>query len=214
MAKIKIIVCEDNNDLREGLTLMFNATNDFEVIASFENCNEIEDNLNKLKPDLILMDIEMPGVGGLEGLKRAKALMGDNIKVLMLTVFEDDDKIFQALKSGADGYILKKTPPHKVMEYILDAMEGGAPMTPSVARKVLSLFPYQSSKVEDNPSFNSLSGREKDVLNLIVDGHSYKMIAEQLYISVDTVRSHIKKIYEKLHVNSKSQAVAKVLRKQ
>jgi DNA-binding NarL/FixJ family response regulator len=211
---IEIAIYEDNKDLAQGLTLLFNAANDFKVIASFENCNDIENDLNKHKPDLILMDIEMPGTGGLEGLRRAKALLGNNIKVLMLTVFEDNDKIFDALRFGADGYILKKTPPSKIIEYINDAMEGGAPMTPSIARKVLNLFPSQAQKVEDSVSFKLLSGREKDVLNLIVDGHSYKMIAEQLFISVDTVRSHIKKIYEKLHVNSKSQAVAKVLRRQ
>ena len=207
----KILIYDDNRELASGLTLLLTTVADFQVIGCHENCDAIESDLNRLKPDLILMDIEMPGMGGLEGLKVVKKMFGRNIKVLMLTVFEDNQKIFESLKHGADGYILKKTSPLRIIEFIKDAIEGGAPMTPSIARKVLESFSTKTSEEED--IFGLLSEREKEVLNRIVDGNSYKMIADLLYISIDTVRSHIKNIYDKLHVNSKSQAVAKVLRR-
>ena len=207
----KILIYDDNRELASGLTLLLATVTDFQVIGCHENCDAIESDLKTLKPDLILMDIEMPGMGGLEGLKVAKKMYGGGIKVLMLTVFEDNHKIFESLKHGADGYILKKTSPLRIIEFIKDAIEGGAPMTPSIARKVLESFSKKTAEEED--ILNLLSEREKEVLNRIVDGNSYKMIADLLYISIDTVRSHIKNIYDKLHVNSKSQAVAKVLRR-
>jgi DNA-binding NarL/FixJ family response regulator len=206
----EIVIYEDNSELAQGLSLLLHVSSDFSVVGMFGNCDNIENDLQRLKPQVLLMDIEMPGTDGLDGLRIAKAAMGDNIKVLMLTVFEDNDKIFDALKYGADGYILKKTPPHKIIEYVKDAMEGGAPMTPSVAKKVLSSF----SMPKESPSTMSLiSAREQEVLNLIIEGHSYKMIGDKLFISIDTVRSHIRKIYDKLHVNSKAEAISKALRK-
>lgn len=204
------MIYEDNRELAQGLSLLLHVSTDFKVVGLFENCNNIQQELTMLKPQVVLLDIEMPGTDGLEGLKLAKALMGDSIKALMLTVFEDNDKIFDALKFGADGYILKKTPPHKIIEYIKDAIEGGAPMTPSVARKVLASFAMPK---EDNNTMNLISAREQEVLNLIIEGYSYKMIGDSLFISIDTVRSHIRKIYDKLHVNSKAEAISRALRK-
>ncbi|HTH55206.1 MAG TPA: response regulator transcription factor [Cyclobacteriaceae bacterium] len=206
----EIVIYEDNNELAEGLRLLLHVSNDFRVVGMFGNCDNIENELQRLKPQVLLMDIEMPGTDGLEGLRIAKETMGDNIKVLMLTVFEDNEKIFDALKYGADGYILKKTPPPKIVEFIKDAIDGGAPMTPSVAKKVLSSF---SLPKENTSTMSLISAREQDVLNLIIEGHSYKMIGDKLFISIDTVRSHIRKIYEKLHVNSKAEAISKALRK-
>jgi DNA-binding NarL/FixJ family response regulator len=164
--------------------------------------------IQAFNPDVVLMDIDMPGVNGLEGLKRIREV-NDEVKILMLTVFDDNKNIFQAISSGANGYILKKTPPARLLEYITEAKSGGAPMTASVATQVLKMF---SSMNNDRGEDYNLSDREKQVLQFLVDGYSYKMIASEMFISIDTVRSHIKKIYEKLHVNSKSEAVAKAFK--
>jgi DNA-binding NarL/FixJ family response regulator len=154
------------------------------------------------------MDIDMPGTNGIEGLKRIRAKNSD-VKILMLTVFDDNKNVFEAIRSGANGYVLKKTPPAKLLEYIEEAASGGAPMTASIATQVLKMFSQVNTT--QNEDYN-LSDREKQVLQLLVDGYSYKMIASEMFISIDTVRSHIKKIYEKLHVNSKSEAVAKAFK--
>lgn len=205
---IKVLIYEDNPQLREGLTMLINGSDGFEVLSSFKNCNNVVEEVQAFKPDVILMDIDMPGVNGLEGLKLVRE-MDTAVKVLMLTVFDDNKNVFQAISSGANGYILKKTPPGKLLEYIAEAQSGGAPMTSSIATQVLRMF--SSMNNEKGEDYN-LSDREKQVLQLLVDGYSYKMIAGEMFIAIDTVRSHIKKIYEKLHVNSKSEAVAKAFK--
>jgi DNA-binding NarL/FixJ family response regulator len=207
---IKILIYEDSSQLREGLTMLLNGTEGFEVVGAYRNCNQVEEEVEAWQPDVILMDIDMPGTNGIEGLKKIRAT-NNEVKILMLTVFDDNKNVFEAIKSGANGYLLKKTPPAKLMEYITDAYQGGAPMTSSVAAQVLQMFSHahKGSGVEYN-----LSDREKQVLQLLVSGYSYKMIAAEMFISIDTVRSHIKKIYEKLHVNSKSEAVAKAFKDQ
>lgn len=205
---IKLLLYEDNPQLREGLTMLINGSEGFEVLAAFKNCDSIIDEVEAFNPDVILMDIDMPGVNGIEGLKRVRAVNAD-VKILMLTVFDDNKNVFEAISNGANGYILKKTPPAKLLEYIAEAQTGGAPMTASVATQVLKMF---SSMNSDKGEDYNLSDREKQVLQLLVDGYSYKMIAGEMYIAIDTVRSHIKKIYEKLHVNSKSEAVAKAFK--
>jgi DNA-binding NarL/FixJ family response regulator len=206
---IKVIIYEDNPQLREGLTLLINGTDGFEVLSAYKNCDEIEAQVEVWKPDVILMDIDMPGTNGIDGLKRLRKL-NDEVKVLMLTVFDDNKNVFEAVKSGANGYLLKKTPPSKLLDYIQEAHTGGAPMTASVASQVLNMFAHMH-KDHKNEEYD-LSEREKEVLQFLVKGFSYKMIASDMYISIDTVRSHIKKIYEKLHVNSKSEAVAKAFK--
>ena len=205
---IKILIYEDNPQLREGLTMLINGTMGFEVLASFKNCNNVVDEVEAFKPDVVLMDIDMPGTNGLQGLKLIRQHNTD-VKVLMLTVFDDNKNVFEALKSGANGYLLKKTPPAKILEYIQDVQSGGAPMTSSIASQVLKMF--SEIPTPQNEDYN-LSEREKNVLQLLVNGYSYKMIAAELFIAIDTVRSHIKKIYEKLQVNSKSEAVAKAFK--
>lgn len=205
---IKLLIYEDNAQLREGLTMLIDGSEGFSVLAAFRNCSNVVHEVKTYRPDVILMDIDMPGVNGLEGLKQIREIDGE-VKVLMLTVFDDHQNIFQALQSGANGYILKKTPPARLLEYIQEASTGGAPMTASVAAQVLKMFSQMNLPADKD---YNLSDREKQVLQLLVNGYSYKMIAAEMFIAMDTVRSHIKKIYEKLHVNSKSEAVAKAFR--
>ncbi|MCU0373797.1 MAG: response regulator transcription factor [Chitinophagaceae bacterium] len=205
---INLLIYEDNPQLREGLTMLIDGTDGFNVLASFKNCNEVVQQVEAFDPQVILMDIDMPGINGLEGLKRIRQV-NQKVKVLMLTVFDDNRNVFEALKHGANGYILKKTPPHKLLEYIQEASTGGAPMTASIATQVLQMF----AALHNNPNDQyNLSDREKEVLQWLVNGYSYKMIAAEMFIAIDTVRSHIKKIYEKLQVNSKSEAVAKAFK--
>jgi len=205
---IKILIYEDNPQLREGLTMLIDGTGGFSVLAAYKNCDNVVNEVNAWKPDVILMDIDMPGTNGIDGLKKIREHNVD-VKILMLTVFDDNKNVFQAISNGANGYILKKTPPSKLLEYIAEAQTGGAPMTASIATQVLKMFSSMNS--EKGTDYN-LSDREKQVLQLLVDGFSYKMIASEMFIAIDTVRSHIKKIYEKLHVNSKSEAVAKAFK--
>ena len=205
---ITVVLFEDNPQLREGLAMLIGGTDGYKVLAAFKDCSNLVEDLKTHQPDVVLMDIDMPGMNGIDALKVIRQHYPD-IKVLMLTVFDDNKNIFEALKSGANGYILKKTQPAKLLEYINDAFNGGAPMTASVATQVLTMF----SKLESYSSTDyNLSDREKQVLQLLVNGYSYKMIAAEMFIAIDTVRSHIKKIYEKLHVNSKSEAVATAFR--
>ena len=205
---IKVLLYEDNPQLREGLSMLINGTDGFEVLAAYKNCNNAVDEVNAWNPDVILMDIDMPGINGMEGLKNIRQV-NTSVKILMLTVFDDNKNVFEALRNGANGYILKKTTPAKLLEYISEAASGGAPMTASIATQVLKMFAEINDIVF--PDYK-LSEREKEVLQFLVNGYSYKMIASEMNISIDTVRSHIKKIYEKLHVNSKSEAVAKAFK--
>lgn len=204
---INLLIYEDNPPMREGLTMLIDGTEGFHVLGAFKNCSNIAFEVGSYKPDVILMDIDMPGVNGLEGLIVRQ--INTEVSILMLTVFDDNKNIFEALMNGANGYILKKTPPAKLLEYIQEASTGGAPMNASVAAQVLKMF-SQISLPADNDYH--LSAREKQVLQFLVKGYSYKMISAEMFIAMDTVRSHIKKIYEKLHVNSKSEAVAKAFR--
>jgi DNA-binding NarL/FixJ family response regulator len=205
---IKVLIYEDNPQLREGLTMLIDGTDGFQVLGAFKNCGNVAYEVGSYNPDVILMDIDMPGINGLEGLKIIRK-QNTRVSILMLTVFDDNKNIFEALLSGANGYLLKKTPPAKLLEYIQEASTGGAPMTASVAAQVLKMFSQINLPTDED---YHLSSREQQVLQLLVKGYSYKMIAGEMFIAMDTVRSHIKKIYEKLHVNSKSEAVAKAFR--
>ena len=207
---IKVVLYEDNNQLREGLTMLIHGSEGFIVVNAYRNCNHVEEDIKYDQPDIILMDIDMPGVGGIEGLKLIRKT-NSTCKVLMLTVFDDKKNIFEAIRAGADGYILKKTAPAKLLEHLKDVYEGGSPMTASIAREVIQMFnQYHESGDNKKGKEYNLTEREKDVLQLMVKGYTYKKAGAALFISVETVRSHIKNIYEKLHVNSKSEAVAKV----
>ncbi len=203
---IKLIIYEDNKDLREGLTQFLSSTGEIDVVCSFDNCDTIQSDLKNANIDIILMDIDMPGTNGIEGVRLAK-MVQPSINILMFTVFDDDKKIYDSICAGADGYLLKKTLPEKLIEALKDVHSGGAPMTPSIARKVLSSFP----KTTHRPNSQPLTEKEREVLQHLVDGKSYKQIATASNISIETVRTHIKHIYSKLHVSSMSQAVAKAI---
>ncbi|WP_224996963.1 response regulator transcription factor [Cesiribacter sp. SM1] len=206
---IKVLIYDDNKPLREGLSMLISGSDGFVVAGTYPNCNQVAEEVSQHRPDVVLMDINMPGIGGLAGLQLIKNSF-PGVKVVMLTVFDDNQTVFDAMKAGADGYLLKKTPPAKLLEYLQDVYGGGAAMTASVARQVLQLFahPPVAQQITDY----QLSEREKDVLQWLVNGYSYKLIAAELHISLETVRSHIKKIYEKLQVHSKTEAVSKAYR--
>ena len=203
-----LVIYEDNARLRQSMELLLSDDSGFKVIGAFPDCSKVLKQMEELLPELVVMDIDMPGVNGIEGLKLIRKVNTD-VKILMLTVFDDNKNVFESLKAGANGYVLKKTPPARLLEYISEAASGGAPMTSSIAAQVLKMF----SDIKDPVYANyNLSEREKQVLQFLVNGYSYKMIAAEMFIAIDTVRSHIKKIYEKLHVNSKSEAVAKAFK--
>jgi DNA-binding NarL/FixJ family response regulator len=204
---IKIVVYEDNPDLRESLMVLLKGSMGFDLVGAFINCEKVVEQMQEFSPDVVLMDIDMPIANGLKGLRDIKRTAPD-VNVLMFTVFEDNESIFDAICSGAVGYLLKRTPPARLLESIYDAHHGGAPMTSSIARKVLQMLPPQQKALDTS---HNLTDRETEILGLLVKGNSYKMIADKSSISMDTVRSHIKKIYEKLHVHSQTEAVAKAI---
>lgn len=206
--KIKVAVFDDNKSLRTGLQLLINASEKLKCVGTFENCVQVLKDIHDCQPDVVLMDIDMPHVNGIEALKLAKKKY-PAVKIVMQTVFEDDEKIFAAVCAGADGYILKKTAPQKLIDNIIEVTEGGAPMTPSVAKQVLRLV-NSPARVSSKEKFN-LSERETEILSFLVQGLSYKMIAEQCFISYATVNTHVKHIYEKLQVHSAVEAVTKAL---
>lgn len=202
---IHVIIYEDNNFLRESLSSLISNAEGFELSGAYENCNEVEAQVDVLKPQVVLMDIEMAGVNGIEGLKIIRKKFPE-VNVLMLTVFEDNDRVFEAICAGATGYLLKKTSPAKILDAIRDIVDGGAPMTSSIARKVLQLFPKQPARSEE---IDKLTHREQQVLQLLVNGYSYKMIASELKVTLETVRTYIKRMYEKLRVHSVTEAINK-----
>lgn len=207
MNGIKVALFDDNDLLRDSISMLLQDEEDFTLVGSFGNCLNILEDIKKAQPDVVVMDIDMPGLSGIEGVR----LISKNfptVQVLMQTIFDDDEKIFAAIKAGAGGYILKNTQATRLLESIREVYNGGAPMTPSVAKRVLKQL--QSQNVSGKDEFN-LSHREMEVLALLVQGLSYKMIADKLHITYDTVRAHIKKIYEKLHVSSMTEAVAKAI---
>lgn len=200
-----IAIFEDNDRLRDSLVYILENTDGYKVVAETNNCKEAATIARAYKPDVVLMDIDMPEVNGIEGVRFIKEARPQTA-VVMYTIFEDDERLFKCLCAGANGYLLKKTPPEKLFDALKEVMEGGAPMSPSIARKVLISF--QQSK----PSQYHLTQRETDVLSLLIKGYSTKLIASDLKISFDTVRSHLKNIYSKLHVNCGKEAIAKALK--
>lgn len=207
---INVVIVEDNHTIREGLAALINGTNDYKCIGEFYDCESFLNNLDKINPDVVLMDIALPGMNGIEGIKIAVEKKSE-LNVLMLTVHEESDKVFDALCAGACGYLVKKTPPFRLLEAIKEVSEGGSPMSSRIARQVINAFKDVKTTAEEE-EYN-LSSREKEVLNLLAVGNNYQEIANDLFISVDTVRHHIRNIYKKLHVHSGSEAVAKAIRK-
>jgi DNA-binding NarL/FixJ family response regulator len=209
MKEIRVVIFEDNRSLRESLFNLLESTEGFICAGAFAHCERVLENIEDTHPDVILMDIELPVVSGIEAVKLIRTKFAD-VKILMETIFEEDDKIFQSICNGAQGYILKNTPPEGILTAIREIYEGGAPMTPTIATKVLRLF---KSNLSDNIDDDyHLSSREKEILKCLVEGMSYKMIADTCFISADTVNGHIKNIYKKLRVHSKSEAVVKAIK--
>jgi len=205
--EIKVAIYEDNDALRDSLAHLIKGYGSLIFAGAYPNCIDILENCEKYTPDVILMDIDLPVISGIDATRLVKSNF-PNIDIMMLTIFEHKDKIFEALKAGATGYLLKKSTAIQIIEAITELANGGSPMSGEIARKVLSFFTNPEIKIENE---YSLSEREKDVLKRLVAGDSYKMIADNCFISIGTVRSHINSIYHKLTVNSKSEAVVKAI---
>lgn len=201
---------DDNRDRREGLALLVDSTPDLECVGAFEDCRDVLRHVAEVEPDVVLMDIDMPHVNGIKGVELIKKQF-PKVRVLMQTVFEDDDKVFASILAGADGYLLKQSTPRQLLDGINEVVTGGAPMTPAIARKVLSFF-NRKGRVTERTSNFELSDRELELLRLLVDGLTYKKIAERLSITPATVNSHVTRIYEKLHVKNAASAVSLALR--
>jgi DNA-binding NarL/FixJ family response regulator len=205
---VKILIYEDNATLRDSLRSLLSLTGDYTVLASYPDCINVTEQVVQHQPDVILMDIDMPGINGIEAVKRIRV---DNktVQIIMLTVFDDNAHVFEAMYAGANGYLLKKYVSDKLIHAIKEVLEGGAPMSPSIARMVISNMQQSVQPVTENDY--QLTAREKETLQLLAQGNSFKMIAAELGISIDTVRTHIKRIYDKLHVRSQIEAVSKAI---
>jgi DNA-binding NarL/FixJ family response regulator len=203
---IGIIVFEDNEPLRESLVVLLNSSSEYKVLADYDRCGEAANVIRQLKPDVVIMDIDLPDQSGIECTRIIKETRPDTA-VIMYTMFEDDKKLFDSLCAGANGYILKITTPYKLFDAIKEVMEGGAPMSPTVARRVLQSFGGKSKQ-----QHYDLSKRENEILHFLTEGYSIKLIASELHIAYETVRSHLKNIYSKLHVNCGKEAIAKAFK--
>lgn len=207
---IRVAIFEDNKHLRETFQLLLNTTEGYACSGAWADGNEVVSRLNETTTDVVLMDIEMPGLSGIEATKVVKEHF-PSIHVLIQTVFFNDEYIFHAICAGASGYILKSTSPDAYLEAIKDVHQGGSPMTPGIARRVLEILKSNASPAEQPKNDYLLTPQEKKVLQLLVTGRSYKMIAAELFVSLDTIKSHIRHIYAKLHVHSQAGAVSKAL---
>jgi DNA-binding NarL/FixJ family response regulator len=201
---IKVSIVEDLTEVREGLVELVSSDKELSMIGSFEDAESAVDKLPKLQADIVIMDINLPGMSGIDCIRGVKAKCPDT-QFMMFTVYENDEKVLQALQAGATGYLLKRTEPQRILESIKELNQGGSPMSSNIARKVLNIFLHEKKITKKE----SLSDRENEVLKLLADGLLYKEIAERLFISHGTVRQHIHNIYEKLHVQNRTEAVNK-----
>jgi len=205
-----VVIVEDQTAIREGLAVLLGATDGMDCVANYGSCEDMLPHLPDDNPEVILMDIGLPGMSGIDGIREVKKDSPDTT-IVVLSVYEDDDNIFEALCAGATGYLVKNTPPARLIEAIQEAHDGGSPMSSHIARKVVTLF-QKSFKTDDGDDVR-LSEREREVLSGLADGDSYQSIGDSLFISVDTVRYHIRNIYKKLQVHSQSAAVSRAIRK-
>jgi DNA-binding NarL/FixJ family response regulator len=205
---IRISIFDDNKHIRDSLQVLFESDDRFEIVGINDNALHCTQLIQAQKPDVVLMDIDMPEKNGMDAVLEIRRTFA-KMPVVMLTVFDDTERVFESLKSGATGYLLKSTTPEKLLESVEIIGNGGAVMSPGIAQKVLSFFHQTETPISVD---YKLSVREKEVLALLVDGLSYKMIADKLGIGFETVRTHIKKIYDKLHVQTMTEAVAKTLK--
>ena len=205
---LKVAIVEDLRTLRDGYRALINGTGGYRCTSSFRTMEEALDQIGLAIPDVLLVDIGLPGMSGIEGVRILKERY-PNMVIVMLTVYDDDDRIFEALCAGACGYLLKKTPPARLLESLREAFNGGAPMSPEIARRVVTLF--REYRPPEHSDYH-LTPTETRLLKLLVDGHNYKTAAAELGSSLNTVCFHIKQVYNKLQVHSKSEAVSKALR--
>ncbi|MBL7927575.1 MAG: response regulator transcription factor [Bacteroidia bacterium] len=208
---VRVALFEDNKKYRESMSLLIEGSPGFALAGAFDNARDVLSKIEQSQPDVLLMDIEMPGISGIEALLVIKKKY-PQLNVLIDTVFEDDKKIFEAICNGASGYVLKSTPPARLLDAIVETYQGGAPMSPVIAKKVLQLLQDKQLQTPQPTQLFDLTQREKEILALMVNGFSYKMIAAEKGITFETVRSHIKNIYQKLHVVSMAEAVAKAVK--
>lgn len=205
---IKTAIVEDQRDIREGLVMLINGTAGYHCTGSYRSMEEALDRIKHDLPDVVLCDIGLPGMSGIEGIRILKERF-PNLLLLILTVYDDDDRIFDALCAGACGYLLKRTTPARLLESLKEAVTGGAPMSPEVASRVITLF--REIRPPEHADYE-LTPHESRLLKLLVDGHNYTTAAEELKVSYNTVKFHMRHVYEKLQVHSKSEAVAKAMR--
>ena len=205
---IKVAIVEDRREIRDGLAMLIGGTEGFRCTGSFRSMEEALSKISFELPDIVLCDIQLPGMSGIEGMRILKERY-PSMLLLMLTVYDDDERIFDALCAGACGYLLKKTPPVRLLESLREAVGGGSPMSPEVARRVIALF--RDIRPPERADYE-LTPHETRLLKLLVEGHNYKTAAFELNVSVNTVSFHMRRIHEKLQVHSKSEAVAKALR--
>jgi len=208
--EIKIAIIEDRREIRDGLAMLISGTEGFSCAGKYGSMEEALPRIGNGLPDLVLCDIGLPGMNGIEGIRHLRTKYPE-LMLVMLTIYDDDERIFDALCAGANGYLLKKTPPARLLESLRDAAAGGAPISPEVAGKVIRLF--RDVRPPERAEYN-LTPHETRILKMLVDGHNYKTAAAQLGVSVSAVAFHMRNIYEKLQVHSKSEAVAKALRDQ
>ena len=206
-SEITVAIIEDERDIRECLTFLIDGTDGYACIGSYRTMEEALDRIGQPLPSVVLSDIGLPGMDGIEGIRILKERHPE-LLILMLTVYDDDERIFDAMCAGAAGYLLKKTPPAKLLESLTEAVAGGAPMSPEVARRVITLF--REIRPPDRSDYQ-LTPHELRLLKLFVEGHIYKTAAVELGVSVNTVNFHVRNIYEKLQVHTRSEAVAKAL---
>ncbi len=202
---IKVAIVEDVRDIRDGLQLLINSNSEFSCTDTFSTAEEALKHLPEELPDVVLMDIHLPGISGIEAVKKLKAQF-PKVQFIMSTIYEDDESIFESLKAGATGYLLKKTPPAKILDAITEVYSGGSPMSAQIARKVIAAF-QKKNPIDES---TELTPKEKEILKALSKGLRYKEIALEMQISMDTVRTHVRHIYEKLHVQSRIEAVNKI----
>ena len=205
---ITLAIVEDLDEVRDGLKNFISLSQDFKVLNTFKTAEDAVDDLPKLKPDIVIMDINLPGMNGIDCIKKIKDKSPDT-QFMMFTVYENDEKVFEALKAGASGYLLKNTGLVQLIESLKELYNGGSPMSANIARKLVTLFREE----KQTATLEVLSGRENEILQLLAKGLLYKEIADQLCISVSTVRQHIHHIYEKLHVQNRTEAINKAFGK-
>lgn len=206
--KIKVIIFEDNKHLRESLQLLISSSGKFECIGAFADTRNVLAVVDKLSPDIIITDIEMPIMNGIDATRMIKNKF-PGIPILILTVFDDSEKIFQSLQAGGNGYLLKNSSPDEILNALMEVHNGGSALSPAVARKVIQFFQTNTHAQQND---YHLTQKEKELLQHLVEGMSYKMIADAMMISFETVKSHVKNVYRKLHVSSNSEAVAKAIK--